>query len=420
MARLVAPAAVFLSLLVATAAPAAPISENAKLPTTTGANPGMAYVPGEVLVRFDGSADAGDRATLRKRVDGSLEDATLGVKGLQLLELEGDESPEEAADRLDDAAGVKYAHPNYVQHMYVTPNDPDFPVQWGALNGGQIIEGLAGTAGADIDADLAWNQTTGNPGFTAAIMDSGIQSDHADFAPNVVPGVDVTGPADDSDPRDLNGHGSHVGGLTGAAGNNGVGTAGMTWNTKIMPVRINVDTIVPTANQVRGFQAVKARGVRLVNGSFGGRGGEIPAQRDAMAAASDTLFIIAAGNEGASLDGNPAYPCAYELPNIVCVGASTNQETPADFSNFSPKFVTSSRPARTCARWRTPPCTPCVRRRQRLRGRHRPGLPDGVEAGNWTVGSPGLGTRASRPPASATRAGSRRATSARSACPTAR
>ena len=39
----------------------------------------------------------------------------------------------------------------------------------------------------------------GNPAFTAAVLDSGIQTDHADFAPNVVPGVDVTGPADDSD-----------------------------------------------------------------------------------------------------------------------------------------------------------------------------------------------------------------------------
>lgn len=384
-------AAALLSLLVASAASAAPMTENGKIPTTTGGSPEMAYVPGEVLVRFDASADAGDRAQLRDRVDASLEDATLGVKGLQLLELEGDESPEKAADRLNAAAGVKYAHPNYVQDMYATPNDPDFPFQWGAFNRGQLIEGLAGTAGADVDAQLAWDRTTGNPGFTAAIMDSGIQTDHADFAPNVVPGVDVTAPATDSDPRDLNGHGSHVGGITGAAGNNGVGTAGMTWNTKIMPVRINVDVGVPVANQVRGFQAVKAAGVRLVNGSFGGRGGEIPAQRDAIAAASNTLFIMAAGNEGTSLDGNPSYPCAYELPNIVCVGASTNQETPADFSNFSPRFVDLFAPGKdmrsvenTAVHALNPPSG------NDFEDGTGQAFQSGVEAGNWTVGSPGL------------------------------
>ena len=194
--------------------------------------------------------------------------------------------------------------------------------------------------------------------------------------------------------------------MTGAAGNNGVGTAGMMWNTKIMPVRINVDINVPTANQVRGFQAVKARGVRLVNGSFGGRGGEIPAQKDAIAAASDTLFIFAAGNDGASLDGNPAYPCAYELPNMVCVGASTDQETPADFSNTSPKFVDLFAPgkgmrsvANTAVHALSPPDGDDFKD-----GSGQP-FQSGVEAGSWTVGSPGVGDRPLGSPALATRAG---------------
>ena len=93
----------------------------------------MATCPGEVLVRFDGSAGC-RRPRRAARPGGRLARgrAPWASRGLQLLELEGDETPRQAADRLNAAAGVKYAHPNYVQQMYATPNDPEFPLQWGA------------------------------------------------------------------------------------------------------------------------------------------------------------------------------------------------------------------------------------------------------------------------------------------------
>jgi thermitase len=66
-------------------------------------------------------------------------------------------------------------------------------------------------------------------------------------------------------------------------------------------------------------------------------GGDPPskAERDALAAARGTLFVIAAGNEGEDNDvpREAHFPCSYTLPNVICVAASTARDGLADFSN---------------------------------------------------------------------------------------
>ncbi len=52
-----------------------------------------------------------------------------------------------------------------------------------------------------------------------------------------------------------------------------------------------------------------------------------------------TLYVIAAGNDGRDNDVAPTYPCDIDEPNIVCVGATTNRDEPADFSNHGDHSV---------------------------------------------------------------------------------
>ncbi len=134
------------------------------------------------------------------------------------------------------------------------PNDPAFGTQWGLHNTGQS----GGTADADIDAPEAWDIAAGDFTTTGeqiviAIIDGGFDLNHEDILylknEDEIPsnGIDDdnNGYIDDYNgwnaysnsgniPGDL--HGTHVAGIAGATGNNGVGISGVNWGAKILPV----------------------------------------------------------------------------------------------------------------------------------------------------------------------------------------
>src|ERR671922_607231 len=86
-----------------------------------------------------------------------------------------------------------------------------------------------------IRARAAWAAGTGK-GVTVAIIDSGVDPNHEDLAKNIVGGYDVVDK--DFDPRDEEGHGTHVAGIVAAVANNGLGVAGVAPAAKIMPIRV--------------------------------------------------------------------------------------------------------------------------------------------------------------------------------------
>ena len=69
-----------------------------------------------------------------------------------------------------------------------------------------------------------------------AVLDTGLDTGHPEFNGASCAGYDFVN--NDADPSDDNGHGTHVAGTIGAATNNGVGVAGMSWVTRIMPVKV--------------------------------------------------------------------------------------------------------------------------------------------------------------------------------------
>ena len=168
---------------------------------------------------------------------------------------------------------VAYAEPNFVLHAADVPNDPSFPQEWGLDNTGQQVNWTSGTPDADIDAKEAWSVSTGSPDVTVAVIDTGVDVAHPDLAQNIwinqgencagcrTNGIDDDGDGyvddwrgwdfvnGDNDPTDDNGHGTHVAGTIAAAGNNGIGITGVTWNSKIMPLRIAAVEGDPTARK---------------------------------------------------------------------------------------------------------------------------------------------------------------------------
>ena len=323
--------------------------------------------PGDVLVRYRSSADAGDRADARRDADVRRE-AGLPVSGLEVVDPEPGVSAREAVTALEDERAVLYAEPDVPRRALVTPDDAFFDFQWGLENAGQRFDAAdpPGTPDADIDATDAWEAVTGSPDVLVAVIDTGVLRGHPDLAPNVhvnpgevagngldddgngavddVSGADVTTRPASGDPTDRDGHGTHVAGTIGARGNDGAGVAGVAWSTALLPVKALGDDGSGSASDViRAYAYAVRSGARIVNLSLGG-GAESRAERDAIAAAPGVLFVAAAGNEGADNDAAGSFPCNHDLPNVVCVAASDRSDGLAGFSNFGARTVDLAAP----------------------------------------------------------------------------
>ncbi len=210
---------------------------------------------------------------------------------------------------------------------------------------------------APMGIDTAWRQTTGAD-VTVAIIDSGIDLGHPDLAPNLwtnpgeVPGNGVdddgNGYVDDvhgydfvegdGNPQDANGHGTHVAGIVGARGGNGIGGAGVAWQARLMAVRVLDDQARGTTAAVAdGIRYAVDNGARIVNLSLAGPT-PTPDLEDAVryAQAHGVLIVVAVGNDGADLTNAPTYPAAYGEDNVLGVAATTRDGGLSGVSDYGP------------------------------------------------------------------------------------
>jgi len=271
---------------------------------------------------------------------------------------------------LEQDPRVAYAEPNFIVHAADTPNDPSFSQEWGLNNTGQQVNFTTGTPDADIDAPEAWSVSHGSPDVTVAVIDTGVDLAHPDLAQNIwinqgencagcrTNGIDDDGDGyvddwrgwdfvnHDNDPTDDNGHGTHVSGTIAAAGNNGIGTTGVTWNSKIMPLKfLDSQGSGSTEDAISAILYARAQGVPILNNSWGG-GDFSQALQDAIELTdqSGELFVAAAGNDFTNTDQEPFWPSSYDTPNIVSVGASDQFDRKAWFSNYGVRTVDLSAP----------------------------------------------------------------------------
>ena len=266
---------------------------------------------------------------------------------------------------------VEWAEPNFPRYPQRLPNDPFFSSQWHLLNTGQD----GGTPGADIQADSAWDINIGGSQSVVAVLDTGINYNHPDLRPNMwinagedwLPGGgagnngvddDNNGYIDDyhginvaeglpGDPMDTYGHGTHVAGIIGARGNNGLGVSGIIWNTALMPLKFigslgggDVAGVIECVAYILD-QKQKGIPIRIVNASYGGSSYS-SFEKEAYEALRDEGILIAAsaGNAGADLDGGTQnFPGSYELENMINVAATTRDDLLASFSNFGQSSV---------------------------------------------------------------------------------
>jgi subtilisin family serine protease len=206
-----------------------------------------------------------------------------------------------------------------------------------------------------------------------AVIDSGIDLSHPDLAANLWtnPGEiagngvddDRNGFVDDvhgwnfvdnnANLQDGYGHGTHVAGIIGAVGNDGVGVTGVAWQVSIMVLRVQNDSGAGTTSAVIGalqYATMMRRtfGINVVvtNNSWEAAAGYSAVIEDLIRdqAAAGITFVAAAGNHGTDNDVTPRYPSNYDLPNVIAVASLGSSGVLAGSSDYGARTVDLAAP----------------------------------------------------------------------------
>ena len=201
--------------------------------------------------------------------------------------------------------------------------------------------------------DKVWDTyTTGDGSQIIAILDTGVDYTHPDLAANIwinqaeLNGVegfddDANGYIDDirgwdfinldNAPLDDNMHGTHVAGIAGAVGNNGIGIAGAAWNVKLMPIKVFQSNGVGNSSTIaQGIEYATNNGATIQNMSFGSYAESITMRNALENAYASSVLVAASGN-----DAIPIGPCSGCFPSYP--GAYTyviGVQDAAFYSNF--------------------------------------------------------------------------------------
>ncbi|MBR0565132.1 S8 family peptidase [Azoarcus sp. L1K30] len=259
---------------------------------------------------------------------------------------------------------IEHVEADFISRHQAESTDPYFvSSQWNLMG---TAEGFAG----GIDAKLAWEYTTGASDTVVAVVDSGVLP-HPELAGRLLPGYDFISDAtysNDGNGRDADAtdpgsysaagecgpgseaqrsswHGTHVSGIVAADGANGSGIAGVSWRTRILPVRVLGKcggTLSDLLDGLYWAAGLRVPGVpdnphpaQIINLSLGGYSGQgcTRAYQDAInqVIGQGALIVVAAGN--AADDVAHYTPASCE--GVLTVMAVDPYGDLASYSNYS-------------------------------------------------------------------------------------
>ncbi|WP_129778792.1 S8 family peptidase [Peristeroidobacter soli] len=283
------------------------------------------------------------------------------------------ESLDESLARLRADSSVEYAEPDQLRYPHAVPNDPLYTGQW-------YLQNAASTPSA-INAEGAWDVTTGKSGVVIAVLDTGVLFSHPDLlraaaSGKLLPGYDFIsdtsvandGNGRDSDPTDpgdwvttadansaafsdcsvadSSWHGTRVAGILGALTNNSTGVSGIAWSSSILPVRVlgkcgGYDSDILAAMLWAGGIHVdgvpdNANPAKIENLSLGATGTTCPASYQDVVdqlTAAGVLVVASAGNEGGPV-GVPA-----RCDGVAAIAGLRHAGTKVGFSSLGTEIA---------------------------------------------------------------------------------
>lgn len=268
-----------------------------------------AHVAGRILLMpRAGLSDAALGRILQ--AEGAGKARRIGKSELRVVELPAGRE-RALVKRLARHPHVKFAELDHIVAHDLAVNDPFLGSQWHLPR---------------IVADGAWSDTTGE-GIVVAVIDSGVDTAHPDFAGKLTAGYNFySGNSDVSDVKD---HGTKVAGSAAATLNNGVGVAGVAGGARIMPIRVSDSTGYATWSAIAsGLTWAADRGARVANVSFNGAAGSSSVLSAARYMKSQGgLVFVSAGNSNT----DPNYA---NTDDVIIVSATNKSDAKASFSNF--------------------------------------------------------------------------------------
>ncbi len=320
------------------------------------------------------------------------------------------------AKRLAADPEVELVAVDQLRKRALVPNDPLYPAgaaTQGPAAGQWYLRAPTSEVVSSINAPAAWDRSTGSSSVIVAVLDTGIRKDHPDLAGQIVGGYDMVAyssssslalaiandgngaDADASDPGDWvtqaevdartlgsqctsddvgnsSWHGTRVAGLIAAASNNGLGMAGVAWNSKILPMRVlgkcgGYDSdIIAAMRWAAGLSVpglpTNPNAARVLNLSLGGSGscaatsstGVLYRETMSELTAMNVVVVAAAGNSAGLAVGVPG-----NCPNVISVTGLRHVGSKVGFSSIGPE-VTLSAPGGNCVNLSGPCLYPIV------------------------------------------------------------
>ena len=289
-------------------------------PATAAEN--VPFVPGRILLRLrPGVAVTNLPARMARR--GASVGPTLHHSQIHLLNLP-EAQVEAAIEDLRNDPDTEYAERDYLAQAAFVPDDPL------ALSGQEWHL-------ASLRAPAAWDITSGRTNVLVAVLDSGIDAAHPDLAGQSTPGYDFVN--NTPNPGDDFGHGTAVAGVLAAAGNNGLGIAGIAFGCRVLPVKVmDRSGFAAYSSIAEGIHFAVEQGARVVNISIVGSQPSGALQEAIDFAWSNNVIVVAsAGNYANSV---PQYPAACD--HVLAVSATEPDGSLAWFSSFGTNVTLSA------------------------------------------------------------------------------
>jgi subtilisin family serine protease len=338
------------------------------------------FIDGDIIVKLkgkDGSNSA--NAFIGKAV--SMKGMRLrgSWRGLNMhhMHIRAGDDMQARLNEMNSDPAVEFAEPNYLMQAQSTGPETqpqslaDLQAQGGAGGGNNAF--VNQSTYAPIQYLNSWAHETG--GLSApivAVVDTGISAGHSVFTQSQViwvnpgeSGVDGSGHSktsngidDDSNgyiddvsgwnfvsgsnnPNDDNGHGTHVSGIVLGTTTDIFASPVATAKIKIMPLKfLNASGSGSTSDAVNAIYYATNNGARVISNSWGGGGfSNSLLQAISYAYSHNVVFAAAAGNSASNNDASPTYPANYNVPNVISVAATYDNDGLASFSNYGAQTV---------------------------------------------------------------------------------